>query len=247
MSEEHTSTTFDIPEFRQRLETYLGDDKATEVKDIYKFLLSHLVEHAHAPETILDVGCATGDLLCFLSRALPHARLAGMDLEPDLVACAAKRPELADAEILVGDVMTSHMGQFDLVCFFGVLGIFDQFEPVLERLVAQVKPGGSLYVQALLNPDDIDVRIAYRDHLNAQDWMRGFNIFSRARIAAWCKSQGLTVTFSDFHMSSTLEKRPNLPHRAHTLDLADGTRRTTNGLCLLLPETLMHIRVPDNG
>jgi hypothetical protein len=95
-----------------------------------------------------------------------------------------------------------------------------------------------------LNPDDIDVRIAYRDHRNQLDWMRGFNIFSRERVARWLSSRGLACRFVDFHMTASLPRREALPHRAHTIDLADGTRRTTNGLCLLLPETLLEIRVP---
>lgn len=238
------STVFEIPDFNQRLETYIGDDKAAQVKDIYKLLLSRLQEHENMPKTILDVGCATGDLLSFLASALPEAELCGLDIEPNLVDVARQRPELADATIHVGDILNTSVGEFDMVCFFGVLGIFDTFEEPLTKLVSQVKAGGCVYVQALLNPDDIDVRIAYRDNLNDMTWMRGFNIFSRARVKKWCEENGLEVEFIDFHMSNEIEKRENLPHRAYTVDLADGTRRTTNGLCLLLPETLMKISVP---
>lgn len=197
------------------------------------------------PGSFLDVGCATGDLLAFLKRHFPQAVLTGVDIEPHLIEAAKARPELSQAQLLVGDGLTTVLGKFDVVTSFGTLGIFDSFEPLLNNLVANTATSGRIFVQALLNPDDIDVRIAYRDNLNGLDWMRGFNIFSRKQVQLWCEQRGLQVSFSDFRMTTHLPKRESLPHRAFTVDLADGLRRTTNGLCLLLPETLMEIVVSN--
>jgi cyclopropane fatty-acyl-phospholipid synthase-like methyltransferase len=234
-----------LPAFRQRPETYLGDARATDDKDIFRLLLRTLQAAGHDGRgSILDVGCATGALLAFLARQYPASRLTGVDIDEKLVSGARERPELAGAALIVADGLEARLGRFDVVTSFGTLGIFDHFEPLLENLLANTAPGGLVYVQGLLNPDDIDVRIAYRDHRNQLDWMRGFNIFSRDRVRHWLSNQGLAVRFIEFHMTASLPKREALPHRAHTIDLADGTRRTTNGLCLLLPETLMEIRVP---
>lgn len=241
---ETKNTPFEIPAFRQRPETYLGADKAIAEKDVYRLLWSRMDSAKFRPGTILDVGCATGDLLVYLSSRLPAASLAGLDLEPALIDVARERPELAKAGLHVGDALSARLGKFEMVLCFGVMGIFDGFEPLLENLLANVAPGGRIYIQALLNPDDIDVRIAYRDNLNGRDWMRGFNVFSRARVEDWCRNRDLTAQFHDFRMTSELPRRPHLPHRAYTVDMADGTRRTTNGMCLLLPETLLEIHVP---
>lgn len=238
------SSNFPIPEFQQRLETYLGENSAEPQKDIFSFLNQMMQADGLSPEHVLDVGCATGDLLAFLGRQYPNALLVGIDIDTKLIDAAKLRPELSKAQLLVGDGLKTVAGKFDVVTSFGTLGIFDSFEPLLENLVANTAPGGRVYVQALLNPDDIDVRIAYRDNLNGLDWMRGFNIFSRAQVDRWATRHGLKARFVDFRMTSYLPKRESLPHRAHSIDLADGTRRTTNGLCLLLPETLMEIYVP---
>lgn len=237
-------TQFDIPSFKQRPETYLGEHRATPDKDIFHLLLRTLRQADCSPRSFLDVGCATGDLLAFIGRHFAEATLAGVDIDADLVKVASARAELAQARLVVGDGRHELLGKFDVVASFGTLGIFDTFEPLLDNLVANTAPGGRVFVQALLNTDDIDVRIAYRDNLNGLDWMRGFNIFSRARVAAWAVDRGLEVGFHDFRMTSAIPRRPQLPHRAWTVDLADGTRRTTNGLCLLLPETLLDIHVP---
>lgn len=238
------NSDFAIPEFHQRPETYLGESRAEPEKDIFCFFKHALQAEGLSPKHFLDVGCATGDLLAFIARNYPDAQLTGVDIDTKLIDVARLRTELSKAQLLVADGLTSVLGKFDVVTSFGTLGIFDSFEPLLENLVANTAPGGRVYVQALLNPDDIDVRIAYRDNLNGLDWMRGFNIFSRMQVDRWATGRGLKVDFADFRMISLLPKRESLPHRAHTLDLADGTRRTTNGLCLILPETLMEIHVP---
>jgi len=238
------TNTFEIPVFEQRPETYLGEHKASADKDVFQFLLQHMhADHASAPKRFLDVGCATGDLLAFIHRYFPQAQLYGVDIDARLIEVAQARKDVC-AQWMVADGLTERVGQFDVVTSLGTLGIFDRFEPLLENLVANTAPGGFIYVQALINPDDIDVRIAYRDNLNKLDWMRGFNIFSRTQIASWACNKGLEVHFFDFYMQASLPKRTHLPHRAYTVDMADGTRRTTNGLCLLLPETLMTLHVP---
>ncbi len=237
-------SSFSIPEFAQRLDTYVGESRASADKDIFHFFLEALLADGFSPQSLLDVGCATGDLLAFVARNMNSMKLTGMDIDETLIHFARKREDLSRVSLVVGNGLTLQVGRFDVVTSFGTLGIFDAFEPLFENLLANTVAGGRVYVQALLNPDDIDVRIAYRDHVNGLDWMRGFNIFSRQQVERWAVARGLQVRFLDFRMKANLQKREQFPHRAHTLDLADGTRRTTNGLCLLLPETLMELRVP---
>ncbi len=235
----------DVPDFKQRHETYLGNSRATPDKDIFRFFLKEMGKNNFVPKRVLDVGCATGDLLAFISREIPGTELVGIDVDAKLIEVARARSDLANATLLVADGLSTVVGKFDVVTSFGTLGIFDAFEPLLENLIANTRAGGRVYVQALLNPDDIDVRIAYRDNLNGLDWMRGFNIFSRRQVECWATARGLQLSFADFRMTSSIPKRAALPHRAHTIDLMDGSRRTTNGLCLLLPETLLEIHVPE--
>ena len=237
--------SFNIPKFKQRLNTYIGDSKATIDKDIYKFLSTKVPFSRSTNFSMLDVGCATGDLLLYFANKYPSATLSGLDIEPKLIEVAKQRKSLSSVDLLVGDGLNEIVGQFDIVTSLGTLGIFDSFEPLLENLIRNTKPGGYVFVQALLNPEDIDVKVAYKDNVNSLDWMRGFNIFSRLEIERWLKKRNIKVKFYDFSMENTIDKRPEHPHRAYTIELASGVKRTTNGLCLLLPETLMEIYVPS--
>jgi hypothetical protein len=123
-----------------------------------------------------------------------------------------------------------------------MLGIFDDCEPLLEQLLANALPGGAVAVQALLNPDDIDVRVAYRDNACGPHWQRGFNVFSRRRVSAWLSARGHRLEFRDVVLPIDLPKRPEQPHRSHTVHFADGSRQTVNGLRQWLPDTLLLIR-----
>jgi SAM-dependent methyltransferase len=252
--------------FKQRLETYRGETKADRVKENYLFLFNTIKNsdkqrgQDFSPATILDVGCATGDLLLYLNNKYPAAQLFGIDNSADLLEDARKREAVTDliekgqiCAFIEDDALSfkldkrpenNNHAKSDLTTLFGVMGVFDSFEEILENLLANTSKGGRIYVHGLMNKDDIDVQIRYRDNPNDTGWMRGFNIFSRTQIRKWCEKRSLDVNFYDFYMQSELPKREDFPHRAHTQDLSDGRRVSINGLCLILPETLMEIFVP---
>jgi hypothetical protein len=126
-----------------------------------------------------------------------------------------------------------------LVTCFGILSIFDDFETVVEALLQNLAEDGLLVIHALFNPDDIDVLVTYRDNAYSQNWQRGFNIFSRLRVLEWLARRGFAGRFHDVILPVNVEKRPHQPHRAHTLPIEDGSRRSVNGLCQILPESLL--------
>jgi malonyl-CoA O-methyltransferase len=63
---------------------------------VQKRVVSRLISlvHTHAfrvPETILDIGCGTGQLLSALREQYPHSRLYGLDLAYNMTQCASER------------------------------------------------------------------------------------------------------------------------------------------------------------
>ncbi len=125
--------TFEIPDFQQRLETYLGENRAEPEKDIFCFLKQMLQADGLSPKRFLDVGCATGDLLAYLSRHYPNAQLAGIDIDTKLIDAAKLRTELSKAQLLVGDGLNPD----------NPLAIFCRFEASCGRSPRCVGDGGS--------------------------------------------------------------------------------------------------------
>ncbi len=232
-------------QFRQREETYLASERYEQPKEIFRrlseLLAPWVVERPHA--SLIDVGCATGELIYFLKSHYPNLSYAGLDSKPAFIEKARRVKQLAECRFMVGEALTSLTGRYDLVTCFGMLGVFDEFEPLVQTLIDHTSPGGRVFVHALFNDYDIDVHISYRDNQHTTDWNGGYNIFSMARVNDWLTALGKKHRFHAFVMPVDLPPNVDFPHRAWTLRLADGNRQTVNGLNLLLPEKLLEIEI----
>jgi SAM-dependent methyltransferase len=230
-------------EFRQRPETYLGEVRYTKPKRVFSMLAQLMEESglAKGGARFLDVGCATGELIYFLRERFPALAFAGVDNQPEFIATARRQEELRDVTFAEADALAYSGEPSDFVACFGMLGIFDSFEPLLESLLRNTRKGGRVYLHALLNDVDIDVRVYYRDNQNKKDWNRGFNIFSMDQVAKWLEPRVASWRVMPVELDVDIARRPELPHRAYTQKLEGGRRVTTNGLCLVLPEKILEI------
>lgn len=117
---------------------------------------------------ILDLGCGSGGALEALARALPRARLTGVDVEPRAVDAANAR--LAEAGFadrararLAGAETVDEAGDYDLVTLIQVL---HETRPavrttIVARAFAALRPGGVLLVVDEPYPDRLeDLRTA---------------------------------------------------------------------------------------
>ena len=83
-----------IPAARFRFLTPLYDRLCSLVglgRRLRRFELS-LIE-GPAPQSVLDVGCGTGELLAVIATRFPSAEVTGLDADPDALAIAARKLE----------------------------------------------------------------------------------------------------------------------------------------------------------
>jgi SAM-dependent methyltransferase len=96
----------------------------------------------------LEVGCGTGSITRWMShRVVPGGRVLALDVDTRFVADAAG-PAL---EVLQQDLATAPLPQkvFDIVHVRRLLQPRLQLEPVMERLVSALKPGGWLLLEEM--------------------------------------------------------------------------------------------------
>jgi SAM-dependent methyltransferase len=234
--------------FRQRAETYLGQPSLYEVpKEKWKALAALIAEAGLGTASLMDVGCGVGDLLHLIRSRFPGYRLTGIDTSDALLAQARSVPGLAGLTLRKDDALTFvyrdyQAEPFDLITCSGVLPIFDEPEPLLGNLLANARAGGRIYVFSMFNPDDIDVRIRYRDNLHQPDeWQCGQNIHSVQTISRWLSGRVQSFRFVPFEMPFDLPKQEAYPHRSWTFRAADGRRFTTSGLSLLYQDRFLEI------
>ena len=103
---------------------------------------------ARAPRRVLDVATGTGDLALALARALPEARITGLDLSEGMLAAArgkvAARGLSGRIELVQGDAerLAWPDATFDAVTVaFGVRN-FGDLERGLSELARVLRPGG---------------------------------------------------------------------------------------------------------
>jgi SAM-dependent methyltransferase len=117
-------------------------------------LLSIIRERVPEARSLLDVACGTGRHLELLRG---HFDVAGVDLDPDMVALAGER--LADdVPLLVADMTAFDLGRtFDVVtCLFSSVayaGTEDHLRAAVAAMARHVSTGGVLIVEPFFPPD----------------------------------------------------------------------------------------------
>ncbi len=131
--------------------------------DVKREVARHLLAAmGPAPRRCLFLGCATGanDALPLGRLADPRDEILAGDIEP---ACLERLRDVADKEGLRNiearriDVREdlAHLRTFDMVTLFFVIHRLDDWRPVVPRLAALVKPGGSLYLSEFAGPSGV--------------------------------------------------------------------------------------------
>lgn len=128
-----------------------------------------LVERALAgtppPSDILDLGCGTGTLLAALRRALPAARLTGVDADPDALAQAHVKlagDDVVLVEGLAGELTMGDSSHDRVVSslVFHHLPI-DAKRAALADTLRVLRPGGRLHIADWGRPADPLMRAAF--------------------------------------------------------------------------------------
>jgi SAM-dependent methyltransferase len=226
---------------------YIREGWNSEPKESFKELLAIIRNEAPDVRQILDVGCATGELLGFLSSQLPNAGCVGVDVTDDLLTTARgklPRAEFVNASAL--DLPEVFAQRFDLTCAIGCMSIFDetQIEVFWANLIRVTTPGGLIVVLSPLNEFGIDAMIRHRKRVDGKplQWETGWNIFSKETITGIVETHSASLRLQRFQISLDLKPKDD-PIRTWTMRTEHRDRQLTNGLKLLVDHYFMIVRV----
>lgn len=131
-------------------------------------LKSRLVRQARiAPgHRVLDLGCGTGTLALLVKRAVPDARVIGLDVDPEVLAIARRKAEAAGVAVdwVEGTAETAPIapGSLDRVLTTLVLHHLtpDEKRSALGAVRRWLAPGGEIHVADFGPPQDLAMRLA---------------------------------------------------------------------------------------
>ena len=101
---------------------------------------------SRAPDSVVDLGCGTGNLAPLFMQRWPQAKLTGVDSSPEMLVKA--RADHPHANFVEADVATwSPARQVDVVYSNAALHWIGNHDAVIPGLLSAVKAGGWLAIQ----------------------------------------------------------------------------------------------------
>lgn len=214
---------------------YAKTEYPEEPKENFKVIFNKMKKRfSNKPLKVLDLGCASGEFLYYVTKTFPNALCSGIDFNPDLIKNAQHNPVLSKATFKVDDLITMKFTEtYDVITMIGVITCFDDFRPHVEKMLAALNPGGAVYIISVFNDYDIDVRLKFRNNQRNPDWQVGYNLFPIQQVKEFSEQQGAReVHITDIEMPFDLPEQDD-PLRSWTINVQGKGRYSTNGLMLL--------------
>lgn len=223
-------------------EFYLQLDRKASPKEYFKFVHRQVSQFCNLDNLkVVDIGCATGDFLHFLSSIHPHAHLHGYDVLDSLLNRAGTEvPGASFSRVDISEPTQQFRSQlFDVAFMLGVHSIFDDLH-WLSNALSLLHPGGHLFCFGLFNSVDVDVFIKARKS-GSQSLESGWNVMSCATVQKHLATLGQLGDFTPWKISIPVSPTDEDPYRSWTVPQVDGTFEIRNGLQLVHTFQLLHV------
>lgn len=230
---------------------YIGEGWSAEPKQSFVALAAHLVkERGSEPSgALLDIGCATGELIGYLAGRFSGLRCTGSDVFDELLEQGRKNlPAVSFVNASALELPDTLDARFDIVTAIGVASVFDEteIETFWRNLLRVTKPGGTIVVLSPLNEYGVDTMVRHRKRRDGVPlpWETGWNVFAIDTIKEIVAALGASVRIERFQFEGRLQPRPD-PVRTWTIATDQQPRQLTNGLKLLVDHYFTIVRTPQ--
>lgn len=221
---------------------YLKENRYKKPKEIFKCLFDILKKKLNKNKkySLIDIGCANGELLHNIEKNFKNLTLTGIDIHQNLLNKAKKNCS-NKVLFLKKDISRKNqkIGKYDIIILSGVLSIFDNPKIILKNLLINLKGKGQIYIYGLFNPYPSNVYVKYEDlNLNKNVLQSGWNIFSIKFIKDFFKKKKIEIF--PFFMNKKIKQNKKDLFRSWTLKL-NGKNYCINALGII--QKLYWIRV----
>lgn len=240
--------TFPSQNFSQEVSAYLKPRRKESFDRIIEII------KGNPPQTLLDIGCASGDFLLQLLKANLNIKTIGIDKSSALIKMANKKlggqtnPRFHQLDILSPKNFPLFSNllktQSEFVTILGTIHTFIDFVPILQPLITSSFTK-KIIIHSPFNPDPVNVSVFHQD-LSASDktYQSGYNIFSVTAVSEFLKRHGVqNFKFIPFVMGKTLIKNPEHPMFNYHLIDKNGKKWLTNGAGLIFQEYILEINL----
>ena len=212
---------------------YAKKNRYKKPKEIFSFLINILKKRVKKNLSLIDVGCANGELLYNLNRNFKNLQYTGIDIDHSLLKKAKKNcpknivfKKKDISKKLLG------LGKFDIVILSGVLSIFDNGEKILKNILQLTKPKGSIYIFDSLNIYSYNLHINSNTKLDNKKIYYYKNIYSTKYISDFFKKNKRKCKFFQFRLKTNIKKDLKNLNNVWT-EYLSGNKIVTSGLGII--------------
>lgn len=212
---------------------YKNENRYTNPKQSFVELLKIL---KNVPgQSILDVGCANGELLYNLSLKYKNNKLSGIELLQSLIKIAKKKLQknISIHKIDINKKINLRE-KFDVIIISGVISIFDDYKKPMRNLLKILKSKGKIFIFNHFNKYNIDVFIKYRTRSKNKTFLQsGWNVHSIQGLKEFFIKYKKKIKIYKFKPIKSFKGKSNDPLRSWTFRNKKNENLITNGLSLL--------------
>ncbi len=235
----------DLPRYRN-YQHYIREGWAKEPKFTFRRIVETLKLKNMKNARLLDIGCATGELISIMQSQFPSWSFLGIDIFDDLIKQA--REYIPEHEFMRSDFLgldDRFYGTFDFITGVGVISLFagDDLDFFWEKAARLLKPGGTILILGPLNEFGIDMDLKHRKWMHGRrgEWERGWSIPSRQSVELAISQHFAAWSVSSYEPGLDLEPNED-PIRTWTVQYQNKNRQLTNGLKLLVDYSLIEAK-----
>ena len=197
-------------------------DKKNIIKKFFKKKIS-----------LLDVGCASGDLISYFDSINLIKDATGIDYSQRLISEAKNGNFKNPCTFLLKSAENFNLKKkFDVIIVSGVLCYFDTPSKSIKKISNHLKKNGIIIIFDKFNFFNIDILIKYRDNNLSTKFVPGWNIHSINKIKESCSKHGLEIQkLIKFKLNFELKKKKDAA-RSWIVNL-NNKKKLTNGLNLI--------------
>tara|TARA_Y100001958_G_C21058432_1_gene422135 strand:- start:45 stop:746 length:702 start_codon:yes stop_codon:yes gene_type:complete len=208
--------------------------KHNKPKEIFKTLIKILKrENKEKKLSLIDIGCANGELLFHLNKNFPGYDLTGIDVDSNLLK-KAKKICPNNVKFLKYDVLNSNknLGKFDIIILSGVLSIFSNAEKILTNLIKILNPNGRIFVFESLNLYSYNLYIKSETFKKNKKIIWYKNMYSKDFIERIAKKNKKRCVFFPFKLKINIRKNKKNLQYGWT-EYLSGKKIVTSGLGII--------------
>lgn len=228
-----------------KLSPYKNNKQYYIFKETHKFFIKYLkkeIKEHH--RSLIDVGCANGQLLYKISKYFPGLILHGADKTRKFINVAKKFKGLSSVNFKCLDIYKIK-GVFDIVFCTSTIQIFKDFRKPLNKLIRLTKNNGILFIDGLFNTYNVDVQLKFRDNSNLLangKWRTDFNQHSIASLKKYLNKYNLKYKFIEIPMNKKILFNNKIHINNFTFQHGKSKNYITNGTNLILNQKLLIIK-----